>query len=74
MAYAVQRGGSDWRTIRVVDVATGSLLKDELQWARFTQIAWARDEPGRRDQRSMSMCMMPSSSYGSETVWKPWLA
>lgn len=46
VAYAVQNGGSDWRTIRVVEVASGRLLEDELQWARFTQIAWARDGSG----------------------------
>lgn len=46
VAYAVQSGGSDWRTIRVIDVATGRQLDDEIQWARFTQVAWARDGSG----------------------------
>lgn len=46
LAYAEQRGGSDWRSIRVVDVASGRLLADDIKWARFTQIAWARDGTG----------------------------
>ncbi len=46
VAYAVQDGGSDWRTIRVLDVDTGDMLLDEIQWARFTSIAWARDGSG----------------------------
>lgn len=46
VAYAVQDGGSDWRTIRVLDVATGKALDDVVQWARFTQIAWANDGSG----------------------------
>ncbi|HEY5760501.1 MAG TPA: hypothetical protein VIU34_31970 [Steroidobacter sp.] len=46
LAYAVQDGGSDWRTIRVLDVATGQTLADELKWARLTQIAWAKDGSG----------------------------
>lgn len=46
LAYAVQEGGSDWRTIRVLDVATGRPLPDKLEWARFTQIAWANDGSG----------------------------
>lgn len=40
LAYAVQDGGSDWRTIRVLDVPTGTVLDDEIKWAKFTNIAW----------------------------------
>ncbi|MDB5829209.1 MAG: family peptidase, partial [Variovorax sp.] len=46
LAYAVQDSGSDWRTIKVLDVSTGRLLADEMKWARFTQIAWAKDGSG----------------------------
>ncbi|MDR6674964.1 prolyl oligopeptidase family serine peptidase [Xanthomonas sp. 1678] len=46
VAYAVQDGGSDWRTIRVLDVTTGKATGDVVQWARFTQIAWANDGSG----------------------------
>ncbi|MET3649001.1 prolyl oligopeptidase family serine peptidase [Phyllobacterium ifriqiyense] len=46
VAYAVQDGGSDWRTIRVLDVTTGKQTNDAVQWARFTQIAWANDGSG----------------------------
>ncbi|MEP6868187.1 MAG: S9 family peptidase, partial [Novosphingobium sp.] len=40
LAYSVQDGGSDWRTIRVLDVRTGKPLADEIKWAKFTEIAW----------------------------------
>jgi prolyl oligopeptidase len=46
VAFGVQQSGSDWRTIRVLDVATGALLEDEIAWARFTTIAWAKDGSG----------------------------
>jgi prolyl oligopeptidase len=46
LAYATQEAGSDWRTIRVLDVATGTVLEDQVAWARFTSIAWARDGTG----------------------------
>ena len=46
LAYAVQEDGADWRTIRVIDVASGELHEDELAWARFTTIAWAADGSG----------------------------
>lgn len=44
LAYAVQDGGSDWRTIKVLDVATGKVLSDEIAWAKFTRIAWVGNE------------------------------
>ena len=40
LAYAVQDGGSDWRTIKLLDVTTGKVLKDEIKWAKFTGISW----------------------------------
>jgi len=46
IAYAVQEGGSDWRTIRVLDVATGQPAGDEVKWAKFTNIDWAKDGSG----------------------------
>lgn len=46
VAYAMQQGGSDWRTIKVFDVGTGKNLQDEVKWARFTSIAWMKDGSG----------------------------
>lgn len=46
LAYAVQEDGADWRTIKVIEVATGRILDDALAWARFTTIAWAHDGAG----------------------------
>jgi prolyl oligopeptidase len=45
IAYGVQSGGSDWRTIQVLDVDTQQVRQDEVKWARFTQIAW--DKAGK---------------------------
>jgi prolyl oligopeptidase len=44
LAYAIQDGGSDWRTIRVLDVTTGKMVGDEIKWAKFTNIAWVGNE------------------------------
>ncbi|MCE3002767.1 MAG: prolyl oligopeptidase family serine peptidase [Xanthomonadaceae bacterium] len=46
LAYALSDGGSDWRTIKVRDVDSGQDLADEIRWAKFTSIAWARDGSG----------------------------
>lgn len=46
VAFTVQEGGTDWRTIRVLDVASGEWLEDRLEWARFTAPAWVGDGSG----------------------------
>lgn len=43
LAYAVQDGGSDWRSIKVLDTASGTVLDDEIRWAKFTGINWIGD-------------------------------
>ena len=47
IAYAVQDGGTDWRTVRVMDVATGKIMSDELKWLKFGGgVEWAKDGRG----------------------------
>lgn len=46
LAYAIQDGGSDWRTVRVLDVDTGQNVGDELKWVKFSGLSWARDGSG----------------------------
>ncbi len=46
LLYAVQDGGTDWRTLRVLDVTSGKLLKDEIKWVKFSALAWKRDGSG----------------------------
>ena len=43
LAYAVQNGGTDWRSIRVLDTRSGKVLGDTIKWAKFTGIAWIGD-------------------------------
>lgn len=42
-AYTISRSGSDWSEIYIMDTATGKLLEDHLQWAKFTGAAWKGD-------------------------------
>ena len=44
LAYSIQDGGSDWRTIKVLDATTGKVLGDGVKWAKFTNIAWVGNE------------------------------
>ena len=46
LIYSVQDGGTDWRTVRVLDVATGQPLQDEVRWVKFSALEWARDGSG----------------------------
>ncbi len=44
VAFAEQDAGSDWRRLRVVDVASGRVLDDRLDWANDSDIAWVGGE------------------------------
>ncbi len=47
LAYAVQDGGTDWRTIKVMNVATGTDLADTLEGVKYTgEVAWRPDGSG----------------------------
>jgi prolyl oligopeptidase len=41
LAYDVSKGGSDWREVFVMDVATRQVLPDRLQWIKASGLAWA---------------------------------
>lgn len=43
LAYAISRGGSDWREIYVKNIKTGELLDDHIMWAKFSGITWYKD-------------------------------
>lgn len=44
IAYSIQDGGSDWRSVKVVRVADGTVLPDTLKWVKFSALAWLGDE------------------------------
>ena len=46
LLYAIQDGGTDWRTVKVRDVATGKDLPDEIKWVKFSNLSWAKDGSG----------------------------
>lgn len=39
-AYTISRSGSDWTEIYLLDTATGALLPDHIEWAKFTGATW----------------------------------
>ncbi|MGH6730033.1 MAG: S9 family peptidase, partial [Sphingomicrobium sp.] len=46
LLYSIQDGGTDWRTVRVLDVASGQQTADEVKWVKFSALEWAKDGSG----------------------------
>ena len=46
LLYSVQDGGTDWRTLKVLDVDTRRALDDEVKWVKYSGLAWAKDGSG----------------------------
>ncbi len=46
LAYGIQDGGTDWRTLKVIDVTTGTELPDRIEWVKYSGIAWKPDGSG----------------------------
>ena len=47
LAYSIQDGGTDWRTVKIMEVATGKTRSDELKWLKYSgSVAWAKDGSG----------------------------
>ena len=42
LAYGIQESGSDWRTYRVMEVESGKVLEDKIEWIKFSGISWAK--------------------------------
>jgi prolyl oligopeptidase len=46
LVYAVQDGGTDWRTLKVLEVESGRVMGDEVRWVKFSALEWAKDGSG----------------------------
>ena len=46
IAYSISDGGSDWRTWKIMNIETGKVLDDELNWAKFSGASWENDDSG----------------------------
>ncbi|MFT4666674.1 MAG: prolyl oligopeptidase [Polaribacter sp.] len=43
LAYLVSKGGSDWYTAHVLDLATGKKEIDLIEWIKFSGLSWSKD-------------------------------
>lgn len=46
LAYLRSEAGSDWRTIHVLDIASGELSEDTIEWVKFGSVQWSPDGAG----------------------------
>jgi prolyl oligopeptidase len=46
MAFSTSVAGSDWVTWQILDVATGEVLPDRLEWSKFSGASWTHDGAG----------------------------
>ncbi len=46
LAYGTSKSGSDWQQWQFVDVATGEMLTDKLEWIKFSSAVWDKDNQG----------------------------
>ncbi|MBS1646212.1 MAG: S9 family peptidase [Bacteroidetes bacterium] len=43
IAYTLNRAGSDWEEIYVMEIATKKQLSDKLEWVKFSGASWYKD-------------------------------
>lgn len=46
VVYTIQEGGTDWRSVKVLNVDTGEILADTIEWVKFSALAWHPDSSG----------------------------
>ena len=46
LAYTTSASGSDWQEVRILNLETGALYDEVLNWCKFSSIAWKHDNSG----------------------------
>ena len=46
IAFAISDGGSDWRTWRIMNINSGQVMDEELNWSKFSSAEWSPDSLG----------------------------
>ncbi|KAI0243945.1 hypothetical protein L0F63_005341 [Massospora cicadina] len=66
-AYGTSQSGSDWVSVRILEVATRRVLEDKLDWIKFSTLSWTGDNRGffysRYPERGQAM----GATTGTET-------
>ncbi len=46
LLYSVQDGGTDWRTLGLIDAGNGKTLGDRVEWVKFSDLSWDAEGQG----------------------------
>jgi prolyl oligopeptidase len=46
IAVSLSEAGSDWHTLRVLEIEGAKFLDDELKWVKFSGMSWSKDGKG----------------------------
>ena len=46
IAFSISDGGSDWRTWRIMNIESGQVMDEELNWSKFSSAEWSPDSLG----------------------------
>jgi len=40
IAYSINKAGSDWTELNVLDIASGKIMSDKIEWVKFSGASW----------------------------------
>ena len=43
LGYLTSIGGSDWKTAQILELSTGKVLEDKIDWIKFSGLNWHKD-------------------------------
>lgn len=71
LAYGISYNGSDWQEIRIKNLLTDEDYPEILEWCKFTQISWTKDDEGFYYNRypSQDSFSFKDSSYYNKLYW-----
>src|SRR5699024_7810704 len=71
LASGISYNGSDWQEIRIKNLLTDEDYPEVLEWCKFTQIAWTKDDKGFYYNRypSQDSFSFKDSSYYNKLYW-----
>lgn len=81
LVYMIARSGSDWNEIFVKNIETGEVLKDHIQWVKFSGLSWDKNgfyysaynapEQGKELQKSNENQMVKFHKLGTDPASDP---
>jgi len=46
LAYTTSEDGSDWQVVHILNVESGEVFQEKIQWTKFTTVVWSQGSSG----------------------------